>query len=263
VPFTISHAAAVLPLERYTRNRLPLAALMIGSMAPDFSYFMPVALARSSTHDLDGLFFFCWPVGLAVWLLFVKVLERPTIALLPLAWRERIKPSDPRITLKALALASIGILVGALTHIAWDAFTHRGTAVVEAFPALNAALFEFRGHTIRVFALLQILSSVLGLLALARWGYNLRHAPPPNITVRHRYGFLTDRARIGAALVVFITSGATALLSFAEAGGDRFVERVYHLLVGGMIGWMLAWCVVAVLINRTASRQAISTAPRP
>src|SRR3954464_8651681 len=110
MPFTISHAAAVLPLERYTRHRIPLAALMIGSMAPDFGYFLPVSMSRASTHDLDGLFLFCWPVGLAMWLLFVHLLERPTIELLPRPWRERVAHSDTGNTPKALLLASLGIL---------------------------------------------------------------------------------------------------------------------------------------------------------
>ena len=260
MPFTISHAAAVLPLERYTRAKIPLAALMIGSMAPDFGYFLPVSMSRSSTHDLDGLFLFCWPVGLAVWLLFVHVLERPTIELLPAPWRERVAHSDTSVTLKALALASIGILIGALTHIAWDAFTHRNTAVVEAFPLLRAELFEYRGRTLRLFVLLQYLSSVVGLLALAWWGWNLRNAP--RVETAHKRNFLTDRARLGAVVVVLITSGATALLSFAESAGDRFEHRMFHLLIGGMTGWLLAWCVVAVIVTQVAQRAAVTTAKR-
>ena len=55
------------------------AALMIGSMSPDFAYFLPVGLARGSTHNLTGIVSFCLPAGLALWLLFVRVLERPTI----------------------------------------------------------------------------------------------------------------------------------------------------------------------------------------
>ena len=49
MPFTISHAAAVLPLKK---SPLPLAALMIGSMSPDFSYFLPMSLANTSWHNL-------------------------------------------------------------------------------------------------------------------------------------------------------------------------------------------------------------------
>jgi len=75
VPFTVSHAAAVLPLERLGKHRLPLTALMVGSMAPDFGYVFSYEIGRPFTHSLLGLFMFALPVGLAVWLLYVAVLE--------------------------------------------------------------------------------------------------------------------------------------------------------------------------------------------
>lgn len=255
MPFTVSHAAAVLPLQRLTRSRIPLAALMIGSMVPDFAYFLPVGVSRVQTHDFEGLFQFCLPVGLAVWLLFVKVLERPTIELLPTPWRERVPRSLP-VTPRALLLASLGILIGALTHVAWDSFTHGETTVSQLFPVLDEALFQFRGRTVRLFALLQYLSSVAGLLALAYWGYNLRHAPPRTRPSRHRFGFLTDRARLTAVATVVGVSALTGIVSFlvTRSEGMRFEHCVFYLLVNGMIAWLFAWCAVAVTISRVAQR---------
>jgi len=257
VPFTISHAAAVLPLQRITRSRIPLAALMIGSMSPDFAYFLPFDLGRTSTHDFDGMFLFCWPVGLAVWLLFVKLLERPTIELLPAAWRERVPRSLP-VTPRAVLLASLGIIVGAMTHIAWDAFTHVNTTITNLFPVLEAEVFQFHGRSIRVYLVLQYASSVAGLLALAYWGYNLRHGPPPARPARYQLGFLTDRARIGAALTVIGTSAVVGLISFVATAGYRLETRIFHTLVNGMIAWLLAWCLVAVMIHQAAQRAPAS-----
>ncbi len=261
MPFTISHAAAVLPLQRLTRSRVPLAAMMVGSMAPDFQFFMPFDVSRDFTHDFPGLFLFCWPLGLAVWLLFVKVLERPTVEMLPAAWRERVPRSLP-VTPRTILLASLGILIGALTHIAWDAFTHGDSPVIQFFPGLDVPFAEYRGHVIRVWGFLQYLSSVAGLLALAYWAYNLRHAPPPRRAPRHRTGFLTDRARILAALGVVGTSGGVALASYVATHGEPFHDRVFHLLVNGMMAWALAWCVVAVAINQVAQRAAVTTRKR-
>ena len=62
---TIAHAAAVLPLRQFGKLRLPLVALMIGSMSPDYAYFLPGDLDRVDTHSFAGLFYFCWPVSLA------------------------------------------------------------------------------------------------------------------------------------------------------------------------------------------------------
>ena len=72
MPFTVSHAAAVLPLHRLSKHKLPLSALMIGSMAPDFGYFFTREAGRLLTHSFSGLFIFALPAGLFVWFFYVE-----------------------------------------------------------------------------------------------------------------------------------------------------------------------------------------------
>ena len=257
MPFTISHAAAVLPFSKLGKSGLPLAAMMIGSMSPDFAYFLPESLAQTSRHDLEGILFFCWPASLVLWLLFVHVIEGPTIELLPAAWRARVPRSDTTVSLKALALASIAVVLGAMTHVAWDAFTHANTPMTEVFPALRAEVFTVRGRSIRVYLVLQYVSSVVGLLALALWALKLRRAAPQVRSIHESGSDLSDRTRIGAALFVIAASGATAMFSYSTNPASRFEDRIFHLLIGGMTGWALAWCVVALFVNlrsRAAAR---------
>jgi len=225
---------------------------MIGAMSPDFAFILPLGVARGSTHDLAGIFWFCLPVALAIWLLFVHVLEQPTIALLPAAWRERVPRSDARFSLKPLLLAALAIIVGAVTHIIWDAFTHGDTPVTDAIPALTAEVFEYHGRSVRVFFILQVLSSIVGLFALWIWALNLRHGAPRACVARDPAPVLTDRARVVSVLAVFLSAGAAALLSYASTAGIPIEHRVFHLLVGGMVGWLFAWCVVAMFITRSA-----------
>ena len=56
MPFTVSHAAAVLPLRRYLPG-LPLSAMVIGSMLPDFGFLIP-HMDRNLSHGFGGLFLF-------------------------------------------------------------------------------------------------------------------------------------------------------------------------------------------------------------
>ena len=126
MPFTMSHAAAVLPLHRWSRHRLPMTALMIGSMAPDFGYFFATDAPRHLTHSIPGLFIFSLPLGLAVWLFYVAILEKATITLLPDRWHTRFAHTDA-ITPSLIARACVAILIGAVTHLIWDNFTHRYT----------------------------------------------------------------------------------------------------------------------------------------
>jgi len=221
--------------------------MMIGSMSPDFAYFLPAGLNRASTHDLDGVFLFCLPVGLALWLLFTRLIERPTLELLPAAWRERAPRSDTTLSPRVLVFAALAVVIGALTHVAWDAFTHGDTPITNAFPVFDIELFAFHGQPFRVYRALQYLSSVLGLLALARWGWNLRHAPAPKRQSLERSS-LSDRARIVALLAIVMASGMSALFGYVSNLHSPFDARMFHLLVGGMTGCALAWMAVSLWV---------------
>jgi hypothetical protein len=244
MPFTVSHAAAVLPLRGVGGGRLPLAALMFGSMSPDFAYFLPGDLAVLPTHTFTGLFWFCLPAGLAVWMLFVHLLEGPTLALLPDAWRIRIATSDRRITFATLGFACVAVVIGAATHVIWDSFTHRWTPVVQALPVLRISLFEIGHGHVYVYKLLQHLSSLAGIACLLVWAWRIRLATP----VRHGLAApgASPGARLVAGAVMIATSGAFAVAYFLDHTGVYFERRLYHFAIGGMLGWMLAWCAVAI-----------------
>ncbi len=242
MPFTISHAAAVLPLQK---SRLPLAALMIGSMSPDFAYFVPGDPDRMFTHSIPGLFWFCWPVSLAAWLLFVRVLEQPTLALLPDSWQARFAPSSREFTLTTLALASAAILVGGITHLIWDSFTHRGTAVVQALPGLHSVAFHVNGWRVRWFVVLQHLSSVFGLLVLLVWAWKL----PPIHQRPQKLLSVSHGLRIRAAAILIASSLALAIAGFVLNSDTWFMRRLFHLAIGGMTGWVLAWFAIAIWLT--------------
>jgi hypothetical protein len=244
MPFTISHAAAVLPLRRLGNGRLPLTALMVGSMSPDFSYFLPGDLAVLPTHTFPGLFWFCLPAGLLVWTMYVHLLETPTLSLLPEAWRMRIEPSPRGVTFATLAFACAAIVVGASTHIIWDSFTHRWTPVVQAIPALRVSLLEIGHQRLYVYKLLQHLSTVAGMAILMISAWRIRHAAPVQAPATRAHIY----ARLAAVSTLLVTSGAFAIANYIDHSSVHFERRLYHLAIGGMSGWMVAWCVIALVM---------------
>jgi len=250
VPFTISHAVAALPLRSFGKFRLPLAALMIGSMSPDYAYFLPGSFERVETHSIAGLFLFCWPVSLGLWLLFVRVLEPPTTALLPENWRTRFPPSHREMTLRVLALASVAVLLGALTHLVWDAFTHGRTFVTSAFPALKSVAFDVAGYRIRWFFLFQLLSSVFGIAALAIWAWR---QPPGRYPRAQPKEPVSNTMRLRAVFAIIGVSSALALAGYIANAEHHLQVRVFYFLIGGMTGLVLAWCAVAVVFRRHSS----------
>jgi hypothetical protein len=253
MPFTVSHAAAVLPFRRLVGARLPLAALMIGSMSPDFAYFLPDPPNRISTHNLVGLFVFCWPVALAAWLFYVHFLEQPTRALMPERWRERITPSDPTFSASVLLAASLAVILGAATHIIWDSFTHARSPLVAALPALHSVVATYRGHEIHLYWVLQHTSSVVGMTVLIAWAMRELHKSVPVVSSQMPtpvVPVITKGARIGALLCLFATSFAIGLAYYVQHAGERLEYRLFHFAIGAMAGCVLAWCAVAVLVNR-------------
>jgi len=251
MPFTISHAAAALPLRRLTRDKLPLAALMIGAMSPDFAYFTSFAPERMATHDLAGVFWFCWPAALCVWLLFVRVLEQPTVALLPEPWRARFVRKPEQISLRALALASVAVVLGAISHIIWDSFTHWNSPVVAALPFLHSKVLDVGGSPVRLFWLLQHLSSVFGAAVLIRWAWK---APPATLSSSVgslRYATpVTNPMRVGAALALLVTTCAVAINGYLDQPDVSFEMRLFFFAIGGMKGFAIAWTMIAVFIDR-------------
>lgn len=164
MPFTISHVAAVLPL-----NRKPLIfpALVIGSMSPDLLYFVPFVPNVHLTHTLMGVVVLCLPLSLVTLLLFYAVVAQPLSELLPgLKFLQPAGPFEFRPASRFLWIVS-SILLGALTHIVWDSFTHiRGVA---HFPWLGITVLELSGRPLYLYKLLQYLGGVLGLLTLGVW----------------------------------------------------------------------------------------------
>jgi hypothetical protein len=121
LPFTLAHPAAVLPLPLLMGPYAVFSALVIGSLAPDLPYFLGDPLKRKTTHTLASVIWFSLPIGWAVYLLFEHVMRRAIVFVLPKPFRERIRGA-PQVG--APGPVTVSLLVGALTHLAWDALTH-------------------------------------------------------------------------------------------------------------------------------------------
>lgn len=167
MPFTISHTAAVLPFGRQLRRLKLLSAAVIGSMVPDFSLFLPMRFSRYETHSIEALFTFCLPIGLICYWAFQLHIKPATLQLMPDRlydlWRDEGE-SAPVMSLRQWLLASIGIVLGALTHLVWDGFTHtggRGVVLLSRFDGVTVDLF---GMTMSWYRAAQHVSSVIGLL---------------------------------------------------------------------------------------------------
>lgn len=255
MPYTISHAAAVLPFSRWLARLRVLSATVIGSMAPDLGYLMPVHPAREFTHSALSLVTFSLPVGLLCYWAFQRLMKTPLLSLLPdqayMRWR-------PFAALAALnsprqwLLAAAGVLAGAVTHLAWDGFTHEGARGMRMMPELDDWFVEVHGHHLIGAGLLQGASSLIGLaIVAAAVAYALRRGTPHPVAPRA----LNQMQRRRWVLVfIAVTLACTVAFDFLVIDDDlRFHSLRAHatnLAISFLRGLVLSSLIVSVLVNR-------------
>jgi hypothetical protein len=172
VPYTLAHAAAVVPLWRRAPASFSLSALVVGSFSPDLLYFgTPDRASSTFAHTPLGLITVALPLGLALLFLFHHVLKRPAVLLLPPSHRRLVAPLlAPSADVGPARLATLvdSVLVGAVTHVLWDTFTHDRLAAGPLAP-LRVPLLHLGGEPVSIARALQHASTLVGLGLLVRW----------------------------------------------------------------------------------------------
>ncbi|MFC9797586.1 DUF4184 family protein [Streptomyces sp. NPDC127584] len=214
MPFTLSHAAAVLPgLRRNGTARGPLvaSALVAGSFAPDMTYFAATAFPDAMvfgdvTHSPVGIVtadVLITAVLVALWL----TVREPLVVLLPARWRGRVygfvrgaawRGRHPAVLAGWFVLSAV---VGSTTHVVWDSFTHLDRWGTRAIPVLGDVV---AGFPVYLYAQYGGSALALGLLV---WftARALRAAPvgggPAGVRVPGRRGRLLAAALIGGCVL--------------------------------------------------------------
>ena len=180
MPFTLSHAAAALPLRHVMRGASVFPALVIGCFIPDIPYFLPDPFCEINAHQLPGLILFGIPSGWAIYALWRFVLLQPSIALLPRRYALLLFTSEAKREAAASWWStSLSFLAGAVSHVVWDSFTHRRGLVAHAWPVLAQPILHLGGHALPPYLLFQHGSTALGLAWLAfHVRRTLRVTPP-------------------------------------------------------------------------------------
>jgi hypothetical protein len=255
MPYTISHAAAVLPISPWLARLRILSATVIGSMVPDFGHLMPVNPSRVITHSALSLVTFSLPLGLLCYWIFQRLMKTPLLSLLPDQAYMRWRPFAAQAALNSprqWVLAACGVLVGAVTHLAWDGFTHEGARGMRMIPELGDWVIAVKGHHFIGAGLLQGASSVLGLAVVAVViAYALRRGSPQVVVSRalsrtQRRGWVV----LFVVLMVAGTVGFDFLVADDELPFKAVRAHTHNLAIAFLRGLVLAVLIVSVLVNR-------------
>ncbi|WP_053165015.1 DUF4184 family protein [Streptomyces noursei] len=240
MPFTLSHAAAVLPLVRRTgaaRGPLVASALVAGSFAPDVTYYagtvVPGGMAFGAvTHAPVGVVtvdVLLTAVLVGSWLL-VRV---PLLALLPPGGRERLgafagggvrRPRTLRERAALVGWFAVSAVLGSASHVVWDAFTHPGRWGTRLVPALNTVVGD------RPLAMyVQYGTSALALVGIGWFLWTaLRRRPAAG-------GGGAGRAAPELSLRLRVLLAAPVVLGVLLGAGYRTVRA--YAVHGAAVGW--------------------------
>nr|WP_314842848.1 DUF4184 family protein [uncultured Microbacterium sp.] len=270
MPFTPSHALVALP---FIRTPLVPAAIAIGAMTPDLPLFLRgVGLDYSFTHTLGNV---VWTALVAFVLFLVwRVVLRPAVGELTPPWLSRRLPADwSRSGVDAArgaigiggqrrlypALLAVSLILGVLSHIAWDLFTHEGRWGVQVFPALDEMWGPLTG-----FKWLQHGSSVAGLVVIGIWALlRLRRATPRDAVVQ----VVPAGVRIAwwmSLPVILVTATVVGYLAYGPFSPEfTYQHLAYRMLPPACALWgalTLALCLALPAFRRSAARRGVRPA---
>ena len=144
-------------------------------MAPDFEYFLRMRIVSLIGHSIHGLFIFDLPLSIILLFVFYNIVSKDIINNLPNYFRSRLlfitKINWNDYFKKSWWIVVYSILIGAVTHILWDAFTHKGGFFVLKSELFSNHILVF-SHSIGIYKILQhgstLFAGLFILLSIAR-----------------------------------------------------------------------------------------------
>jgi hypothetical protein len=169
MPFTFSHPAIVLPLTYLPRKWFSLTGLVIGSLTPDFEYFLRMKVQSNYSHTVSGIFWFDLPLGLLLAFIFHNIVRNNLLESLPKTFKSRLLKFNQfdwnGYFKRNWFIVIVSIIIGAASHIFWDSFTHESGYFVQAIPTLTNTVDLF-GTQLPIFKIIQHSSTVIGGLVI-------------------------------------------------------------------------------------------------
>ena len=248
MPFTVSHAAAVLP---FLRTPLPAAALVVGSMAPDLPYFLPLGIPREFSHSWLGLVTVDVAIGVVALLAWWLLLRAPVLDYAP-GWLRNRMPDRATGTVPWMLAA---LVIGGATHLVLDTLTHEGS-----LDAVIPFMAERLGFGVSVSNAVHAAFSVVGAVILAAWVRRWVARTPR----RYTSAFIGETARVITWITLGTVFGTVAvgvwlygmsLGSFWYEQHLLFVSFSWGVAAIGVIS--LALCFVWHVRRRLAVRAVV------
>ena len=245
MPFTFSHPAIVLPLKKISGKMLSLTGLVIGSVAPDFEYFIRMNVHGYYSHTLSGLFWFDLPLGLLLTFIYHNIVRDQLISNLPEILNRKLSAFKyfdwVAYFKKNWIIVLVSILIGAASHLLWDAFTHDDGYFANKIPFLLREVTVAKMN-VEICDILQQLSTLVGGLVVVLAIFSLKNQSLDQSDKKYKYWIWV----FSITAVAFIISNLTGVQL-------HYYTSIITLMVIRIISaFLIGLTVTPLLIGRTA-----------
>lgn len=247
MPFTFAHPFYAVPLKLLKPAWFSTTGLILGSMSPDFEYFIALEPYQKIGHTHMGLLLEAIPLSILFAYLFHRIIRLPLSIHLPSVSGldakavRLIKPWNFH-TIGQWIVFLLSVAAGFYTHIFLDGFTHDSGFYVKQLPFLQNTLAGIPLYKIGQHSLSLI--GLLGLLAMA--AALLRGSPPAEELYR-----AGNRQKLMFWLIAAAVALMTVALKLILSDSTNYIGiLVVSALSGGMLG-----ITVASVIWMTADRR--------
>lgn len=245
MPFTFAHPAAIIPLHKRFPRHLSLTGLVAGAIVPDFEYFTKAINATAVSHTFKGIFLYDLPVAFIISLLFLFIIREPLLKALPSPFDRWFSPQGGRkfyltdlIDPRKLALFTLSVLLGLMTHLLWDSFTHGNSFIVRKIPIFHYPL-KLGEYRVSLYRFLQHFSSLTGFAIL--------FLAIPTYRTAGVKGFSPQKG--GEKILYFLTWGAGTLLFTSINLYIEYFWMSYHLDLWKLVSYSISGFLLSLLVT--------------
>lgn len=249
MPFTFAHPTYAFPLKFVSPRWFSATGLALGSMAPDFEYFLALEPHRTIGHSFSGLVVQVIPLCILFAYLIHTFVKESFVLHLPSAFDLNRRAYSLLCkwslrTLRDWMIYILSVSIGFFSHVAVDAFTHEGgymvqrLTVLESIVILDLPVYKILQHSLSMIGM----TVIVGTIGVALYKTDPYTIEIPLITYKQKmfyWGF--------AATVAVFLSGCKLLLT---PGGNI----IGMLVVAPITGFCAGILLVSLLWRRTRYR---------
>lgn len=244
MPFTFSHPAIILPLKYLPKNWFSLTGLIIGSITPDFEYFIRMKVQSNYSHTLYGIFWFDLPLAILLSFLFHNIVRNTLFFNSPDILKSRVLLFTSfnwnTYFKENCIIVLISIIIGIVSHLFWDSFTHNHSYFTEHIFTLKKNI-SILGNEIPIWKITQHLSTLTGAIVIVMSFLKLPKNTIHQSVINKKYW-----------IMISVTISIILIL--------RFLTDLKHTTLGNSIvsaisAFLIALIITPILIKPTVSQK--------